>query len=70
MYLTLHFDLLFQKEYSLFLSVEEYRIPDIRNGLFDQYLQQYLRYSKEKVHGDADEKVSTSAYYEAVNRKR
>jgi len=45
-----------QKEYSLFLSVEEYQIPEIRNGLFDQYLQQYLGYSDNNVLNDGDEK--------------
>ena len=60
----------FQKEYSLFLSVDEYQIPEIRNGLFHQYLQQYLEYSEKKVLNDGDEKVSTSAYDEAVKRKK
>ena len=59
---------IFQKEYSLFLSIEEYQIPDIRNRLFDQYLQRYLGYSEEKVLDFDDEKVSTSVYCKAVNR--
>ena len=61
MQLTLHFSYCFlQKEYSLFLSVEEYQIPEIRSGLFDQYLPQYLGYSEKKVLNDVDEKVSIS----------
>ena len=50
----------FQKEYSLFLSVEEYQIPEIRSGLFDEYLQQYLGYSEKQVLNVVDEKVSIS----------
>lgn len=48
--------------------MEEYQIPEIRNGLFDQYLQRYLGYSENKVFNDGDEKVSTSAYYEAIKK--
>jgi len=68
MHVTLHVVHFFQKEYSLFLSIEEYQIPDIRNRLFDQYLQRYLGYSEEKVLDFDDEKVSTSVYCRAVNR--
>lgn len=50
--------------------MEEYQIPEIRNGLFDQYLRQYLGYSDNNVLNDGDEKVSTSAYYEAMEKKK
>ncbi|XP_078352521.1 kinetochore-associated protein 1-like isoform X2 [Oculina patagonica] len=45
-----------QREFSIFLSVEEYQIPDVRNGLFEQYLQRYLGYNEEKDCDDEDEK--------------
>ncbi|KAJ7374444.1 Kinetochore-associated protein 1 [Desmophyllum pertusum] len=45
-----------QREFSLFLSVEEYQILDVRNGLFEQYLQKYLGYSEENHRVDVDEK--------------
>lgn len=48
----------FQKEFCIFLSVEEYEIPDVRNGLFEQYLQRYLGYNEEKELNHVDEKVT------------
>lgn len=44
-----------QREFSVFLSVEEYQVPDVRHGLFEQYLQLYLD-SREKKDSDVDEK--------------
>lgn len=48
----------FQREFSLFLSVEEYQITDARNGLFEEYLQRYLGYTEGKESDDAEEKVT------------
>ena len=50
----------FQREFSVFLSVEEYQVPDVRNGLFEQYLQLYLD-SREKKDNDVDGKVMTDS---------
>ena len=50
----------FQREFSVFLSVEEYQVPDVRNGLFEQYLQLYLD-SREKKDNDVDGKVMTNS---------
>ena len=50
----------FQREFSVFLSVEEYQVPDVRHGLFEQYLQLYLD-SREKKDSDVDEKVMTDS---------
>ncbi|RMX40569.1 hypothetical protein pdam_00016563, partial [Pocillopora damicornis] len=44
-----------QREFSVFLSVEEYQVPDVRHGLFEQYLQLYLD-SREKKDSDVYEK--------------
>ena len=50
----------FQREFSVFLSVEEYQVPDVRHGLFEQYLQLYLD-SREKKDNDVDGKVMTDS---------
>ena len=50
----------FQREFSVFLSVEEYQVPDVRHGLFEQYLQLYLD-SREKKDSDVYEKVMTDS---------
>ena len=52
----------FQREFSVFLSVEEYQVPDVRHGLFEQYLQLYLD-SREKKDSDVDEKVMTDSCF-------
>ena len=49
-----------QREFSVFLSVEEYQVPDVRHGLFEQYLQLYLD-SREKKDSDVYEKVMTDS---------
>ncbi len=63
----INFNFSFQREFSIFLSVEEYQIPDVRNGLFEQYLQRYLGYNEEKDRDDVDEKVTIFVYYETLN---
>ena len=50
----------FQREFSVFLSVEEYQVLDVRHGLFEQYLQLYLD-SREKKDSDVYEKVMTDS---------
>lgn len=58
----------FQREFSVFLSVEEYQVPDVRHGLFEQYLQLYLD-SREKKDSDVDEKVMTDSCLSVYWRK-
>ena len=58
----------FQREFSVFLSVEEYQVPDVRHGLFEQYLQLYLD-SREKKDSDVDEKVMTNSCLSVYWRK-
>ena len=46
-----------QREFSLFLSVEEYLMPEVRKNIFLRYLGKYLGYKDSKVQGRAGEKV-------------
>ena len=58
----------FQREFSVFLSVEEYQVPDVRHGLFEQYLQLYLD-SREKKDSDVYEKVMTDSCFSVYWKK-
>ena len=52
----------------MFLSLDEYQLPEVREKLFERYLYRHLGYSKNKEVDNFEEKVIYSNCM--INRER